>query len=346
MQMESAQPSHATATPAMVCPAELPGQHKRPLVLVVDDDPVTTQIIEAALAHVGFQACVAHDGEATMLKIREHVPDLILLDVSLPDTSGIELCRRLQTQSGLSQIPVIFISGHEELAIKVAGFDAGGVDYITKPLAVREVIARVRTHIRLKRGYESLAELQAERIRKLAAAQPGQQDEGNLILQGHAFQLLGWGNVLGTWHGGFLSTAAKVSDVSGRGVGMDVVKTNLDRLGGQVEISSTLGRGSLFRIKLPLTLTIIPALIVSAENERFAIPQINVEELLRIRAEETKRRIEVVGGTEVLLLRDRILPLLRLDDFLGVLPTYQEQPYGSTYCRKLRNKKTGCPSLR
>ena len=105
-----------------------------------------------------------------MLKIREHVPDLILLDVSLPDTSGIELCRRLQTQSGLSQIPVIFISGHEELAIKVAGFDAGGVDYIAKPLAVREVIARVRTHIRLKRGYESLAELQAERIRKLAAA--------------------------------------------------------------------------------------------------------------------------------------------------------------------------------
>lgn len=119
-----------------------------------------------------------------------------------------------------------------------------------------------------------------------------------------------------------LSTAEKVSDVSGRGVGMDVVKTNLDRLGGQVEINSTTGRGSLFRIKLPLTLTIIPALIVSAEGERFAIPQTNVEELLRIRAEETKRRIEVVGGTEVLLLRDRILPLLRLDDFLGVLPTY------------------------
>ena len=133
-----------------------------------------------------------------------------------------------------------------------------------------------------------------------------------------------------------LSTAAKVSDVSGRGVGMDVVKTNLDRLGGQVEISSALGRGSLFRIKLPLTLTIIPALIVSAENERFAIPQINVEELLRIRAEETKRRIEVVGETEVLLLRDRILPLLRLDDFLGVLPTYR------TAGANARNLIAGC----
>ena len=127
-----------------------------------------------------------------------------------------------------------------------------------------------------------------------------------------------------------LSTAEKVSDVSGRGVGMDVVKTNLDRLGGQIEINSTPGEGSLFRIKLPLTLTTIPALIVSAEGERFAIPQINVEELLRVRPEETKTRIEVVGGTEVLLLRDRILPLLRLDDFLGVIPCYRDAGTGRT----------------
>ena len=146
-------------------------REKRPLVLVADDDTVTTQIIEGALAQIGFRACTAHDGEGALRKIRELLPDLILLDVSLPDGSGIEICRRLQTESGLSQIPVIFISGHEELAIKVAGFDAGGVDYITKPLAVREVIARVRTHIRLKRGYEALAELQAQRIQKLAAAQ-------------------------------------------------------------------------------------------------------------------------------------------------------------------------------
>ncbi|HLI63872.1 MAG TPA: chemotaxis protein CheW, partial [Terriglobales bacterium] len=125
-----------------------------------------------------------------------------------------------------------------------------------------------------------------------------------------------------------LSTAEKVSEVSGRGVGMDVVKTNLDRLGGQLDIHSSPGQGSLFRIKLPLTLTIIPALIVSAEGERFAIPQINVEELLRIRPEEAKSRIEVVGETEVLLLRDRILPLLRLDEFLGLLPTYVDPNTG------------------
>lgn len=142
-----------------------------PLVVVADDDVVTTQIIEGALKQIGFRVHTAHDAQSALAKIREFPPDLILLDVSLPDGSGIEICRQLQSQPGLGQIPVIFISAHDALAMKVAGFDAGGVDYITKPLMVREVIARVRTHIRLKQGYESLAELQAQRIQKLAAAQ-------------------------------------------------------------------------------------------------------------------------------------------------------------------------------
>jgi phosphoserine phosphatase RsbU/P len=171
MQMEKAQSIFPGATPAVGTETPPPRLDERPLVLVADDDVGTTQIIEGALAQIGLHSRTAYDGESAMRKIREYVPDLILLDVSLPDGSGIDICRQLRTQLGLAQIPVIFISGHEELAMKVAGFEAGGVDYITKPLAVREVIARVRTHIRLKRGYESLAELQAQRIQKLAAAQ-------------------------------------------------------------------------------------------------------------------------------------------------------------------------------
>jgi len=120
-----------------------------------------------------------------------------------------------------------------------------------------------------------------------------------------------------------LSTSEKVSDTSGRGVGMDVVKTNLDRLGGKVEVKSEINKGTMFRIKLPLTLAIIPALIVGVESERFAIPQINVEELLRIRPEDVKRRIEVVGGSDVLLLRDKIIPLIRLDSLLHLTSTYK-----------------------
>jgi two-component system chemotaxis sensor kinase CheA len=121
-----------------------------------------------------------------------------------------------------------------------------------------------------------------------------------------------------------LSTAKQVSDVSGRGVGMDVVKTNLDRLGGKVEIISAAGKGTTFRIKLPLTLAIIPSLIVSVEGERFAIPQINVEEMLHVLPGAAKTRIEVVGDAEVLLLRDRLIPLVRFADLLGVVPTYTD----------------------
>ncbi|MBK7141939.1 MAG: chemotaxis protein CheW [bacterium] len=140
-----------------------------------------------------------------------------------------------------------------------------------------------------------------------------------------------------------LSTAAKVSDVSGRGVGMDVVKTNLDRLGGQVEILSTIGKGSTFRIKLPLTLAIIPSLIVSEREERFAIPQTNIEELLRLRADEVKNRIEIVGDSEVLLLRDRLLPLARLADVIGALPVYEDQESGQQEIdrrTKLKDRRT------
>ncbi|MDO8837038.1 MAG: chemotaxis protein CheW, partial [Vicinamibacterales bacterium] len=134
-----------------------------------------------------------------------------------------------------------------------------------------------------------------------------------------------------------LSTSQQVSDISGRGVGMDVVKTNLDRLGGTVDITSIAGSGTTFRIKLPLTLAIMPALITSVGTERFAIPQINVEELLRIRPEEVKRRIEVVGGAEVLLLRDRIIPLVRFDDLLGTTPSYVDPSTGETELERRAN---------
>ena len=114
-----------------------------------------------------------------------------------------------------------------------------------------------------------------------------------------------------------VSTAQKVSDVSGRGVGMDVVKTNLDRLGGKIEIDSTPGRGSRFRIKLPLTLAIIPSLLISDGGQRFAIPQVSVGELIRIPHEQIAQRTDRVGDAEVLNLRDRMVPLVHLADALG-----------------------------
>jgi two-component system chemotaxis sensor kinase CheA len=114
-----------------------------------------------------------------------------------------------------------------------------------------------------------------------------------------------------------VSTAEKLTNISGRGVGMDVVKTNLDKLGGKIEIDSVPGKGTSFRIKLPLTLAIIPSLLVSDSGERFAIPQANVGELIRIPAAQIAERIDRAGDSEVVLLRDRLVPLIHLSDALG-----------------------------
>jgi len=114
------------------------------------------------------------------------------------------------------------------------------------------------------------------------------------------------------------STAEKISDISGRGVGMDVVKTNLDRLGGKLEIATKLGNGSAFRIKLPLTLAIIPSLMVSAGEERVAIPLVNVQKLTRIAPDERQEKIQRVGDAELLMLEDSVLPLVDLAQALGI----------------------------
>lgn len=125
------------------------------------------------------------------------------------------------------------------------------------------------------------------------------------------------------------STAENVTEISGRGVGMDVVKTNLDKLGGQIDIESELGLGTTFRIKLPLTLAIIPCLLVSVSNERFAVPQVNVEELIRISASQVKERIEMVGDAEVLILRGQLIPIIHLADILGIERTYVDPKDGT-----------------
>ncbi|MEX2205960.1 MAG: chemotaxis protein CheA [Myxococcota bacterium] len=107
-----------------------------------------------------------------------------------------------------------------------------------------------------------------------------------------------------------LSTASEISDVSGRGVGMDVVRTNIQNLGGQVDVVTAIGEGTTLRIHLPLTLAIIPSLIVSVAKERFAIPQVNVVEVVRLKDEAAQ--VERIRSTEVLRLRGTLLPLVRL----------------------------------
>ena len=124
------------------------------------------------------------------------------------------------------------------------------------------------------------------------------------------------------FHPGF-STAEKITSVSGRGVGMDVVRSNIEKIGGTIDMVSAVGKGSTFSIKIPLTLAIVAGLIVKAKDERFAIPQISVLELVRAssaeNAGENDHKIEMIKDTPVLRLRNRLLPLVFLNEVLGFM---------------------------
>ena len=108
------------------------------------------------------------------------------------------------------------------------------------------------------------------------------------------------------------STAEKVTNVSGRGVGMDVVKTNVEKIGGTVDLQSTFGQGTTVRVKIPLTLAIIPALVVTCGGDRYAIPQVSLLELVRLESDKVAKGIELVHGAPVYRLRGRLLPLVYL----------------------------------
>jgi len=115
-----------------------------------------------------------------------------------------------------------------------------------------------------------------------------------------------------------LSTAEKVTNVSGRGVGMDVVKTNIERIGGTVDVQSAAGKGTTVKVKIPLTLAIVPALIVTAGGQRFAIPQVSLLELVGLGGEEARARVEMIHGVPVYRLRGNLLPLVQLKQALRI----------------------------
>jgi two-component system chemotaxis sensor kinase CheA len=114
------------------------------------------------------------------------------------------------------------------------------------------------------------------------------------------------------------STADQVTNVSGRGVGMDVVKTNIESIGGTIEVESVPGEGTVCRLRIPLTLAIVPALTIECAGDRYAIPQISLQELVALDAEKAATAVEEVGGAQVYRLRGELLPLVRLTEVLGL----------------------------
>ncbi len=127
-----------------------------------------------------------------------------------------------------------------------------------------------------------------------------------------------------------LSTAEKITNVSGRGVGMDVVKTNIEKIGGTVDLQSQPDEGTTLKIKIPLTLAIIPALIVTSGGDRFAIPQVSLLELVRLEGEQARQQIESIHSAPVYRLRGQLLPLVYLNKELKLDATSTASPLGET----------------
>lgn len=142
-----------------------------PTILIVDDDAVTVMVLEAMLGQEGYRTVSAADGAGGRAATARHRPDLVLLDVHMPDENGIDVCRALKADPHLAHIPILFVSAEDDVRSKVAGLDAGAVDYVTKPFHRAEVLARVRTHLRLSRASRAMVELQAMRVAQLATAQ-------------------------------------------------------------------------------------------------------------------------------------------------------------------------------
>lgn len=128
-------------------------------VLIVDDDPTNLGVLFSTLSQTGFKVLIAEDGERALAQIDRTCPDIILLDVLMPPgINGFETCRRLKSRKGTTDIPVIFMTALSDTVDKIKGFEAGGVDYITKPLQHEEVLARVKAHLTIRQLQQRLQE--------------------------------------------------------------------------------------------------------------------------------------------------------------------------------------------
>jgi putative two-component system response regulator len=147
-------------------------------VLIVDDNPNNLRVLSGMLEQAGYRVRPAASGEMALRSARKVPPDIVLLDIRMPEMDGYEVCRRLKAEPATNGIPVIFISALHEAEDKVNAFRAGGVDYIVKPFQIEEVMARVKTHLELcrarralQRSYDEMERKVQERTHELVAAE-------------------------------------------------------------------------------------------------------------------------------------------------------------------------------
>ena len=140
-------------------------------ILVVDDEQVNNHILQGILGQAGYRVLTARSGPEGRLLAREHDPDVILLDVMMPDESGFETCAKLKADARTAEIPVIFLTCLDDVTDKITGLDLGAVDYVTKPFHSDEVLARIKAHLGFRRRQQDIINAQADRLGQLRSAQ-------------------------------------------------------------------------------------------------------------------------------------------------------------------------------
>ena len=195
-----------------------------PLILAVDDEGGNLLLLRQILQRQ-YRLLFAKDGERAIELARTQSPDLILLDVMMPDVTGHEVCRRLKSDPTTSRIPVIFVTALTDAADEIAGFEAGGVDYIGKPLSPPIVLARVRAHLSLVR-LEDLKETRLQIVQRLGLAAEYKDNETGLhvIRMSHYAHLLGLAAGLGPARADDLLNASPMHDVGKIGIPDSILK--------------------------------------------------------------------------------------------------------------------------
>lgn len=163
-----------------------------PDILIVDDNPANLRLLTGILRERGFHPRAVTSGRRALDSVELILPDLILLDIRMPGMDGYEVCQRLKANPATQEVPVIFISALDEISDKVKAFEIGGVDYITKPFQLEEVVARLETHLTLRRLQQNLEEANQRMSRELALAAQVQASflpKKNLALPGWEFSV-------------------------------------------------------------------------------------------------------------------------------------------------------------
>jgi phosphoserine phosphatase RsbU/P len=216
-------------------PSTIAGATPQPIALLVDDDPLNLRVLEAMLRSAGFRTLSALSGPEGRAATEKHAPDIILLDVMMPEESGFETCRLLKANPATADIPIIFISALHDVEDKIAGLEAGAVDFITKPFEKAEVLARVRLHLKLVFAHKKVVEEQAVKLRQVADAQQSMlADPADLPEACFAVQYLPILEAGGDFYDVFLATPDTfyyfVADISGHDLGASMATSSLKAL--------------------------------------------------------------------------------------------------------------------